>query len=141
MQQPLKLRDIVIAMTASTVSPPLSGRMKEIHFAPAADFDLLRAAVTAAEAHGMMPHVGSIYLSDVFFDERPDLNEIMIRPGILAVEIEAAELYTVAAHHDVRALAVLIISDHLLTDATLSAKDRARSFAEMVEILLAAAFA
>ena len=140
MQRRIKLRDIVIAMTASTLSTPSSGLMKEINFAPAADFGLLRAAVTAAEAHRVTTHVGGIYSSDVFYDERPDLNEIMIRHGILAVEMETAELYTLAARHDVRALAVLTISDHLMTDAALSATDRERSFAEMVEIALAAAF-
>ncbi len=84
--------------------------------------------------------MGGIYSADVFYDERPDLNEILTRHGVLCVEMEAAELYTVAARHGARALAVLTISDHLLRHEALSAEDRERSFGDMVEIALGAAF-
>ncbi len=89
----------------------------------------------------MPTHVGGIYSSDVFYDERPDLNEQMIRHGILGVEMEAAELYNLAARHGRRALAVLTVSDHLITHEALPAEDRERSFGDMVEIALKAAFA
>ena len=82
----------------------------------------------------------SPYSSDVFYDERPDLNEQMTRHGILGVEMEAAELYNLAARHSVRALAVLTVSDHLQTGDALPSEDRERSFADMVEIALTAAF-
>jgi len=85
-------------------------------------------------------HVGGIYSSDVFYDERPDLNEQMIRHGILGVEMEAAELYNLAARHGRRALAVLTVSDHLITNEALPAQDRERSFGDMVQIALKAAF-
>jgi purine-nucleoside phosphorylase len=136
----IKLRDVVIAMTASTLSTPSRGIFREVNFAPCADFGLLRRAVAAAEARGTPCHVGGIYSSDVFYDERPDLTETMARHGVLAVEMEAAELYTVAARHGVRALAVLTISDHLLTHEALPAQDRERSFGDMIEIALDAAF-
>ena len=77
----------------------------------------------------------------MFYDERPDLNEQMIRHGILGVEMEAAELYNLAARHGRRALAVLTVSDHLITHEALPTEDRERSFADMVEIALQAAFA
>lgn len=136
----IKVRDVVIAMTASTLSTPSRGIFREVNFAPCADFGLLRRAVAAAEARGTPCHVGGIYSSDVFYDERPDLTEAMARHGVLAVEMEAAELYTVAARHGVRALAVLTISDHLLTHEALPAQDRERSFGDMIEIALDAAF-
>jgi purine-nucleoside phosphorylase len=85
--------------------------------------------------------VGGIYSSDVFYDERPDLNEQMTRHGVLAVEMEAAELYILAARYGVRALAVLTISDHLLTHEALPPGDRQTSFRDMVEVALEAAFA
>ena len=107
MQEHVKIRDVIIAMTASTITSPSSGIFKEFNFAPSADWSLLRAAVAAAEAKGTTTHVGGIYSSDVFYDERPDLNEQMTRHGILGVEMEAAELYTLAARHGRRALAVL----------------------------------
>lgn len=140
MQAQVKLRDIVIAMTASSISTPSSTMLREVTFAPCADWSLLRAAVAAAESNGTMFHVGGIYSSDTFYDERPDLNEQMVRHGILAVEMEAAELYTVAARHGARALAVLTVSDHLQTGEALASEDRERSFADMVRVALSAAF-
>jgi purine-nucleoside phosphorylase len=140
MQHHVKVRDIVIAMTASTMSTPSRGFFREVQFAPTADYSLLEKAVSAARAKGTPTHVGGIYSSDVFYDERPDLTEMMTRHGILAVEMEAAELYTVAARHGARALAVLTISDHLLTHEALPSEDRERSFGDMVEIALTAAF-
>ncbi|MCW3781569.1 purine-nucleoside phosphorylase [Defluviimonas salinarum] len=136
----VNLRDVVIAMTASTISTPSRGFFKEMQFAPAADFGLLERAVAAARAKGTRIHVGGIYSADVFYDERPDLTEMLARHGVLAVEMEAAELYTVAARHGARALAVLTVSDHLLTHEALPSEDRERSFGDMVEIALGAAF-
>ena len=141
MQKHVKVRDVVIAMTSSTLSTPSSGIFKELNFAPCADYGLLRAAVAAAEEKKVPTHVGGIYSSDVFYDERPDLNEQMVRHGILAVEMEAAELYNLAARYNVRALAVLTISDHLITHEALPSEDRERTFGDMVEIALSAAFA
>lgn len=141
MQEHVKVRDVVIAMTASTLSTPSRGIFKELNFAPCADYGLLRAAADAAAAKGTPTHVGGIYSSDVFYDERPDLNEQMQRHGILGVEMEAAELYNLAARHGVRGLAVLTISDHLLTGEALPSEDREKSFGDMVEIALEAAFA
>jgi len=141
MQQNVHIRDVVLAMTATTLSTPSRGFFKELNFAPCADWGLLKAAAAAADTKAIQTHIGGIYSSDVFYDERPDLTEQMTRHGILAVEMEAAELYTVAARHGARALAVLTVSDHLLTREALPSEDRERSFSDMVEIALEAAFA
>ena len=141
MQEAVKVRDVILAMTSTTLSTPSRGIMKELNFAPCADYDLLQAAYRAAQSKGSDIHVGGIYSSDVFYDERPDLNEQMERHGILAVEMEAAELYTLAARHGCRALAVLTVSDHLKTHEALPSEDREQSFGDMVEIALEAAFA
>jgi len=140
MQEKVKVRDVIIAMTATSVSTPSKGIFRELNFAPCADWSLLAEAVKAAENKGVSTHVGGIYSSDVFYDERPDLNEQMTRHGILGVEMEAAELYTIAARYGVRALAVLTVSDHLQTGESLPSEDRERSFGDMVEIALEAAF-
>jgi len=140
MQENVSIRDVIVAMTSSSLSTPSRGFFKELNFAPCADFELLRKAVAAAEAKTVSTHVGGIYSADVFYDERPDLNEQMTRHGILAVEMEAAELYSVAARLGARALAILTVSDHLLTGEALPREDRERSFGEMVEIALEAAF-
>ena len=141
MQDHVGIRDVILAMTASSLSTPSRGIFKELNFAPCADFDLLSAAHQAATARQVPVHVGGIYSSDVFYDERPDLNAEMIRHGILGVEMEAAELYNLAARYGCRALAVLTVSDHLITHEALPAADRERSFGDMVEIALTAAFA
>lgn len=142
MQPHVKLRDIVLASTASTVSTPSSSILREVNFAPTADFDLLHKAFHAAESMEIEGdiHVGGIYSSDTFYDERPDLNEQMQRHGILAVEMEAAELYTVAARHGRRAMGIMTVSDHLLTGEALPSIDREQTFGDMVEIALKAAF-
>ncbi len=141
MQEHVGIRDVILAMTASTLSTPSRGIFRELNFAPCADYGLLAAAHDAAKAKNVPTHVGGIYSSDVFYDERPDLNEQMVRHGILGVEMEAAELYNLAARHGRRALAVLTVSDHLITHEALPAEDRERSFGDMVEIALTAAFA
>ena len=141
MQPQIKVRDLVLAMSTCTLSTPSRGIFKELNFAPTADFGLLQAAWKAAEGRDVATHVGSIYSSDVFYDERADLTEQMQRHGVLCVEMEAAELYTLAARYGRRALAILTISDHLLTHEALPSDQRERSFGDMVEIALKAAFA
>lgn len=141
MQPQVGIRDIILAMTASSISTPSLGMFKEFNFAPCADYGLLSAAAEAARAKGCKTHVGGIYSSDVFYDERPDLNEQMTRHGILGVEMEAAELYTLAARYGARALAVLTVSDHLQTGEALPSDQREKSFGDMVEIALTAALA
>ena len=140
MQKKVNLRDVVIAMTATSVSTPSSTIFKELNFSPCADFELLRNAVMIAETKKRKTHVGGIYSSDTFYDERSDLNKELIRHGVLAVEMETAELYNLALRYKRRALSILTISDHLQTGKALSSKDRESSFSDMVEIALEAAF-
>jgi len=141
MQPHVAVRDVIIAMSATTITSPSSAIFREVNFAPTANYELLSAAVTAADNKGIRNHVGGIYSSDVFYAERPDLDEQMVRHGILGVEMEAAELYTLAARHGRRALAVLTVSDHLQTGEALPSEDREKTFGDMVEIALEAAFA
>ncbi|MGH1423186.1 MAG: purine-nucleoside phosphorylase [Pseudooceanicola sp.] len=141
MQENVKVRDIVLALSATTMSTPSRGIFRELNFAPTADFRLTHLAWHRAQERDVTVHTGGIYSSDVFYDERPDLTEQMTRHGILAVEMEAAELYTLAARHGVRALAILTVSDHLLTGEALPSADRQESFGDMVEIALDSAFA
>lgn len=140
MQKSVAVRDVILAMSTTYVATPSSTMFKELNFAPCADYSLLRAAADAAAQKGVTTHVGGIYSSDTFYDERPDLNEQMVRHGILGVEMEAAELYTLAARYGKRALAILTVSDHLLTGEALPSDQRETSFGDMVEIALEAAF-
>lgn len=137
LQDRIKVRDIILAQATSIISGPSSTLFREVNFAPVADFILLAKAFAASEGKA---HVGGILTSDTFYEERPDLSDQLKRHGCLAVEMETAELYTLAARYQRRALAVLTVSDHILTGEALPADQREQSFAEMVEIALKAAF-
>ena len=141
LQSHVAVRDVVLAQTASTNGSPSRSIFREVNFAPCADFGLLAKAHAAAQGMGVPIHVGGIYSSDTFYDERDDLSKQLQRHGTLCVEMEAAELYILAARYGVRALAVLTISDHILTGDALPSDQRERSFGAMVEVALQAAFA
>jgi purine-nucleoside phosphorylase len=141
LQDHVKVRDVVLAQAASTCGSPSRSLFRELSFAPVADFGLLAAAHRVAQAREIPTHVGGIFSSDTFYDERQDLSDQLQRHGTLCVEMEAAELYTLAARYGRRALAVLTISDHILSGEALPADQRERSFGAMVEIALEAAFA
>ncbi len=141
MQPQVKVRDVIIAMTCTTVGTPSNTIFRELNYSPCADYGLLEAAVAATRNRGVGLHVGGIYSSDTFYDERPDLTEQMTRHGILGVEMEAAELYTLAARHGVRALGIMTVSDHLQTGEALPSDQREKTFGDMIEIALEVAFA
>ncbi|HLU29646.1 MAG TPA: purine-nucleoside phosphorylase [Glycomyces sp.] len=138
----IELRDVVAGIGASTNSSMNRIRFQGVvDYAPVADFDLLRAAVDAAEAKGVDMRVGQLYSSDTFYTDAPDVEKLLAGYGILAIEMEAAAIYTIAAKFKARALAVCTISDHILKGTALPAAERQESFSEMVEIALDAVIA
>ena len=140
MQKHINLRDMILAVTASTVSNPSKTIFRDLNFAPSATWDLLNKAAKISSERNFPTHIGGVYSSDVFYDEREDLTEQMIRHGILAVEMETAELYTLGARYGRKTLAILTASDHLITREELPASEREKSFGEMVELALDTAF-
>jgi len=133
----LKLRDVIAASGSSTDSAMNRMRFDGlIDYAPVADFWLLRAAVDAAERRGIVMHVGPILAADAFYTDRPDLYDALADYGVLAVEMESAALYTIAARFKARALTVLTVSDHLKTGEHTTAQEREQTFGQMVEIAL-----
>jgi purine-nucleoside phosphorylase len=135
----LALRDVVIGSGACTDSSMNRIAFEGLDYAPVADFGLLRGAVEAAERRGTEVHVGLLFSSDSFYAARPELVARMTGYGVLAVEMEASALYTLAAKHGRRALAICTVSDHVLTGDETTATEREQTFGEMVEIALAAA--
>ena len=134
----LDLYDVVAAIGAATDSAMNRVRFDGlVDYAPVADFGLLRTAVDAAAARGVAMRVGSVLTSDAFYTDRPDLYDRLARYGVLAVEMETAALYTIAARFGARALTILTVSDQLKTGEHLPAEDRERSFAQMAELALA----
>jgi purine-nucleoside phosphorylase len=136
----LALRDIVIASGACTDSAMNRHRFLGLDYAPVADFDLLRAAVDAARARDdVTSHVGLLYSSDSFYNPRAaELTKPLVDHGVLAVEMEASALYTLAASYRRKALAICTVSDHIVTGEETTAAEREQTFGAMVEIALAA---
>jgi purine-nucleoside phosphorylase len=129
------LRDVVIAMSASTDSSLNTYRFGGRHFAPTASFNLVKRAYDAALAHGITPLVGSVASSDTFYDDQATW-KLWAEYGILAIEMEAAELYTLAAKFKREALAILTISDHIAKGTATTAEERQTTFKSMMEIAL-----
>ena len=137
----LQLRDVVIAMGASTDSKVNRERFGGHDFAAIADYGLLQAAVDAAQAgavaRGNKVHVGNIYTSDLFYHPNDEGQlEFWSRMGILAVEMETAGLYGLAAKYGAKALALMTVSDHVVRHEETSADERQSTFNDMVEIAL-----
>ena len=131
----VKVRDVVMGMSAYTNSN--FGRQFgfEGNVAPCCSFKLLEAAVGAARKMGIEPNVGPLYSSDIFYDESGAGGKL--RPlGVLAIEMEAAGLYLNAARAGKNALAICTISDHVITGESLPAEDRQTTFTQMMEIAL-----
>jgi purine-nucleoside phosphorylase len=135
-----KLRDIVIAQTATTDSAMNRDLFGMYNFAPAADFALLRAAVEIAEQRKLSWHVGGIVSSDAFYHPNGiKVYDVLAAHGVLGVEMETATLYTLAARFGRRALTICAISDSLVTGEQLGPDERQSSLKEMAELALAVA--
>ena len=137
----LQLRDVIVATSASTDSAINRHRFEGVDFAPTADFGLLRAAVEAAEEAGRHVTVGPIASWDSFYSDRPELLQRLGEYGVLAVEMETAALYTLAAKHRAAAVSLLTVSDSLVSGEETSAQEREQTFADMVHVALEAVVA
>ncbi|MCH5290987.1 MAG: purine-nucleoside phosphorylase [Treponema sp.] len=135
-QPDIALRDVVLAQGACSDSGLNTMRFNGLHFAPIADFGLLRrAADSAAAVTGKPAHVGLCVSSDLFYDTAENW-KLWARYGALGVEMETAELYTLAAQFHRRALSVLTVSDHILLGGQTTAEERQKTFTGMVTIAL-----
>ena len=135
-QENLKVRDMVIAMTACTDSGANKVRFGGRDFAPSATFSLLKKAWETANEKGWRVSVGPVVSSDMFYTENPDDWKLWAKFNVLALEMEAAELYTLAAKYGRECLAILTISDHLITHEATSAEERQTTFTKMMEVAL-----
>ena len=135
-QPDVNVRDIVLAQGATTDSSIITNIFQgQVNFAPLASFDLLDKAYHLAKERGATVHVGNILSSDRFYNA--ELNKQKLQEyGVLAIEMEAAGLYALAAQHKKQALAIVTISDHILTGEETTAEEREKTFNEMMEIAL-----
>ncbi len=135
-QKNIKIRDIVLAMAASSNSGVNELRFGGADYAPTANFGLFLKAVEAAKTKKIEVKAGNVFTSDEFYADDFEAYKKWSKFGVLCVEMEAAGLYTVAAKHDVNALAILTISDSLVTGERTTSKERETTFKGMIEIAL-----
>jgi len=134
----VKVRDVIIAQSASTDSKMNEIIFNGINFAPTANFDLLLKAYNAGLEKGLNLKVGNVFTEDVFYNEYAE-HEKWAQYGILALEMESSALYTLAAKFGRQALSILTVSDHLLTGEVTSAEERQLTFNDMIIVALEAA--
>lgn len=132
----IQLGDVIIAMGASTDSKVNRMRFMDHDFAAVADFGLLERAVAAARAAKLPVRVGSVFSSDFFYSPQPQVFDAVQKLGMLAVEMELAGFYAVAAERGARALGILTVSDHIRRKEHLSSDARRTSFDAMIRIAL-----
>lgn len=133
-----QVRDTILACGACTDSGLMQQRFGSMHFAPMADFTLLEAAHLAANKAGITHIAGNVVSSDLFYDDKENWR-LWAEYGALGIEMEAAELYTLAAKYGRRALAILTVSDNILTGEQTTAQERQTTFSNMITIALDAA--
>jgi purine-nucleoside phosphorylase len=139
MSPQVSVGDVVIGLGAHTNSAINDARIPGVRFSAVADFDLARAAVSAALGDPKVK-AGLIFSSDHFYFQPPGQRDQLIEHGVLGVEMEAAGLYGVAAAEGKAALAVLTISDHLVVESVdMTAQEREVLFTRALELAVAAA--
>ncbi|SET30026.1 purine-nucleoside phosphorylase [Thalassotalea agarivorans] len=132
----IRVRDVIVGIGASTDSNVNRQRFNNVDFAATGDFGLARKVVETAEKLGQSVHVGNIFTADLFYTPQPEMFTTMENHGILAVEMEAAGLYGVAAEYGKKALTVLTVSDHIKTGEQTTADERETTFKDMMELTL-----
>ena len=137
-QHDVKLRDVLIAQAVCTDSSLNTNRFPGYAFAPIGNFDLIKTAYDIGMEKKLNLRVGNILCSDIFYTEDND-KDTMLKLGaygVLAVEMETAALYTLAAKHQINGLAMFTVSDHILTGEATTAEERQLTFNDMIEVAL-----
>ena len=132
----VQLGDVIIAASAHTTSNMNRRYFRGIDYAPTASFALVRAAVETAERLGTKHHVGPVLTSDAFYDDDVETFQLVGKHGTLAVEMECAALYTIAAREGARALCLATVSDHLIHEEFMTSEERQTGFHDMVKLAL-----
>ncbi|EPZ42523.1 purine-nucleoside phosphorylase [Alicyclobacillus acidoterrestris] len=135
-QKDINVRDVILAMSASTDSNVNRLRFGQMDYAPTASFDLLYKAYQVAKERNVDAKVGNVFTTDLFYNDGVADLEKWANFGVLALEMESAALFTLAAQFDAKALSILTVSDHILTGEATTSEERQTTFHEMMEIAL-----
>lgn len=136
-QKEVKIRDIVIAMAASSTSGINNSRFINADYSPTANFELLMKAALFCKTNNIPIKAGNILSADEFYEDDFDAYKKWAEYGVLCVEMETAGLYTIAAKFNVKALSILTVSDSLVTKEKTTSKERESTFSTMIKIALA----
>ena len=136
LQPDIKVRDIILAMSASTDSSLNKIRFNGNDYSPTACYELLKKAEQIAREKYLPAKVGAILTTDMFYHDDPEYWRLWASYGILAVEMETAALYTIAAKYKAKALSILTVSDNLVTGEETSSMEREKTLTDMVEVAL-----
>lgn len=137
-QKDVNVRDLVIAQAAATSSNIIRNDFPKHDFPQIADFDLLLKSYNLAQEKGFKIHVGNVLSDDVFYKDSMDEVFRLGEHGVLGIEMEAAVIYYLAAKYQVQALAIMTVSDHILTGEETSSEERQETFDEMMIVALEA---
>lgn len=132
----IKIRDVIFAQGASTDSNVNRARVRGTDFAAIADFELLLNGVNAAKDLGIKAKVGNVFTTDTFYQADDTFYKDLDKLGVLAVDMETAGLYGVAAEYGAKAMALFTVSDHVITGEATPSDERQSTFNEMVKIAL-----
>ena len=132
----VKIRDLVLAMAASSSSAINQSTFHQQSFAPTANFELFKKAVSYAEKNNIPIKAGNVLSEDKFYNDDPDRYKLWASYGVLCAEMESAGLYTIAAQNQVKALSILTISDSKVTGESCSNEERERDFEQMAIMAL-----
>jgi purine-nucleoside phosphorylase len=135
-QTDVKIRDVIVAQAAATDSSMIRNNFPGIDFPQIGNFDLLKNAYDIGTDKGLTLRVGNVLSSDVFYTENKETVNKLGQHGVLAVEMETAGLYYLAAKFGVKALGLLTVSDHILTGEQTTAQERQTTFNDMIEVAL-----
>jgi purine-nucleoside phosphorylase len=139
MQKDVHVRDVILAQASCTDSSMNQHIFGGFDYAPIANFSLLKAAYDEGTARGLKLKVGNVFSSDMFYRDDKTYVQKLMDYGVLGVEMETTALYTLAAKFGVHALAILTVSDHLITGEETTAEERQTSFNDMIQMALATA--
>ena len=135
-QKEVKIRDIVIAMAASSTSGINNSRFINADYSPTANFELFMKAALYAKENNIPIKAGNVLSADEFYEDDFNSYKQWAEFGVLCVEMETAGLYTIAAKFNVKALSILTVSDSLVTKERTTPEERETTFKTMIEIAL-----
>lgn len=134
-QDDIKVRDTIIANAAFSDSSLINQRFGNFHYAPVPDFGMLYTAFNKSKELGIDAKVGPVVSSDLFYDKN-ETWRMWKEWGAIGIEMESAELFTLASQYKRKALSIFTASNHIVTGEESTAEERQLTFNNMIKLAL-----